>query len=187
MVVLVAGLVVATTAGAFRPAAVRGARSLSLANGLANRGPPGAKSVCQSGSVGGSSSRLFASVTGSVYEAQTTTGGGDDEKAVVVTLYTKEGCTLCDKVKDVLSGLRDESVHSLRQIDITDEDQKDSFDRYKYDIPVLHIGCGGGDADDAYWTKHRLTVEEARDAIAEAAEGSFEARKGRPNAAAMER
>ena len=120
--------------------------------------------------------RLFASVTGSVYES---------DSGPVVTLYTKEGCTLCDKVKDVLKQVQEETPHSLKQVDITDEDQQDSFDRYKYDIPVLHISSS--DEDAAYWTKHRLTPEEAKEGIAEAMSGSFEPRKGRPNAAAMER
>lgn len=34
------------------------------------------------------------SVTGNVYTAA-------DDSAPVVTLFTKNGCTLCDKVKDV--------------------------------------------------------------------------------------
>ena len=142
------------------------------------------------------SSRLFASVTGSVYNAKSS--------KVVVTLYTKEGCTLCDKVMDVLQEIRQVSendsgsesgseqfAHSLRQIDITDDDQHDSYDRYKYDIPVLHIGYNSSDndndGDSVYWTKHRLTKEEAKTAIGEAMGGSFEPRQGRPNAAALER
>ena len=141
-------------------------------------------------------SRLFASVTGSVYEAS------NEKSNVVVTLYTKEGCTLCDKVKEVLSEIQQESesdgssegkfAHSLRQIDITDDDQRDSYDRYKYDIPVLHIGYrkqseGEKIGESVYWTKHRLTKEEAKEAIADAMGGSFEPRTGRPNASAMER
>lgn len=150
---------------------------------------------------GSTNSRLFASVTGTVYTAGDSNKNNND---VVVTLYTKEGCTLCDKVKDVLKELSNEEhqsyAHSLQQIDITDDDQTDSYDRYKYDIPVLHIGCGGeknnnvdnnNDDNDGnisvYWTKHRLDMEEAKEAITEAMGGSFEPRKGRPNAAAMER
>lgn len=129
----------------------------------------------------GGNIRRMASVTGSVYTA--------DESKVVVTLYTKEGCTLCDKVKDVLYQIKDDEgcTHSLRQIDITDADQTDFYDRYKYDIPVLHIGLDKDDDKNVYWTKHRLTAEEAKEALAEAIEGSFTERKGRPNAAAMER
>lgn len=146
---------------AFGPALVQTPRSVALA----------------------SSTRLFASVTGSVYESE--------NSDVVVTLYTKEGCTLCDKVKDVLREVQQDGdngfQHSLRQIDITDSDQQDSFDRYKYDIPVLHISSKSEDDQSVYWTKHRLTEEEAKEGIAEAMAGSFEPRTGRPNAAAMER
>ena len=172
-------------------------------NGCGITGNPMVASVSVRATRG--SSRLFASVTGSVYNANS-----NSNSKVVVTLYTKEGCTLCDKVKDVLQEVRQESendsesgsgseqfAHSLRQIDITDDDQQDSFDRYKYDIPVLHIGyTTGDDGDDndndgddvsVYWTKHRLTQEEAKTAIVEAMGGSFEPREGRPNAAAMER
>jgi glutaredoxin len=149
-------------------------------------------------------SRLFASVTGTIYTATNANDDGGEEtnnsnsnannNAVVVTLYTKEGCTLCDKVKDVLKNQisQDEYPHSLKQIDITDTNQIESYDRYKYDIPVLHIGYEtnslGNDSDSVYWTKHRLDVEEAKVALKEAIiEGSFQPRQGRPNAAAMER
>jgi glutaredoxin len=117
--------------------------------------------------------RLFASVTGSVYEA-------DGDNVPRVTLFTKEGCTLCDKVKDVLKDLREEIPHSLDQVDITDDDHKEWFDKYKYDIPILHV-------NGQYWLKHRTNIEEARAGLEEAQTGSFQARSGEPNAAAMER
>ena len=75
--------------------------------------------------------RYFASVTGRVYTAE-------DPDAPVVRLFTKEGCTLCDKVKDTLASVRESQPHSLEQIDITDEIHKEWFDKYKWDIPVLH-------------------------------------------------
>lgn len=43
------------------------------------------------------------SVTGTVYSA-------DDDNAPVVTLFTKDGCTLCDKVKDVSLKIRNSIV-----------------------------------------------------------------------------
>jgi glutaredoxin len=111
-------------------------------------------------------------VTGTVYSS-------DDPKAPVVVLYTKEGCTLCDKVKDVLKGLsQDDYPHSLEQIDITDEEHTEWYDMYKYDIPVLHI-------NSAYWTKHRLDETEAKNGLKEG--GNFQPRQGQPNAAEMER
>jgi glutaredoxin len=117
-------------------------------------------------------------VTGTVYTA------ADDhisDNAVTVTLFTKEGCTLCDKVKDVLQEIRSTHSHTLQQQDITDDDATDWYDRYKYDIPVLHL-------NDVYWTKHRLTVEEAKAGLTAAFEGRFvEPVHGEPNAKQRER
>ena len=113
------------------------------------------------------------SVTGMIYEE-------NSKDSPVVQLYTKQGCTLCDKAKDVLQSVREGNPHSLEAIDITDPDKQVVFDMYKWDIPVLHI-------NGMYWTKHRLTIEEAEKALLNAREGIFEAQTGQPNAAEMER
>jgi hypothetical protein len=68
----------------------------------------------------------------------------------------------------------------LEQIDITDPQHQHWFDKYKYDIPVLHM-------ETKFWIKHRLDVEEAKKGITEAKEGRFTERQGDPNAAAHER
>ena len=49
----------------------------------------------------------------------------------------------------------------------------------RYDIPVLHV-------DGQYWTKHRVTAEEAVAAIGEAAAGDFAPRRGQPDASRAE-
>ena len=49
----------------------------------------------------------------------------------------------------------------------------------RYDIPVLHI-------NDIYWTKHRLSTEEAIAGISEARTGDFSARRGEPDASRLE-
>jgi hypothetical protein len=91
------------------------------------------------------------------------------------------GCTLCDKAKDVLIQVQKNHPHSLRQVDITDPEHQEWWDRYKYDIPVLHL-------NGVYWTKHRLNVDEAKWALKQAKEsGTFSGQPGQPNAAAMER
>ena len=112
------------------------------------------------------------SVTGTIYTAE--------DQHPVVQLYTKEGCTLCDKVSDVLKEIRDTHPHSLQAVDITDDDNKEWWNRYKYDIPVLHI-------NGLYWTKHRLTSDEAIQALESSNDGTFTEQKGQPNAAKMER
>ena len=99
---------------------------------------------------------------------------------IKIKLFTKEGCTLCDKVKDTLSSIRTDYPHSLYAVDITDEDKQVWFDKYKYDIPVLHM-------EDVYWTKHRLSVEEAIEGIEEVMGGEFEVRGGEPDAGRLEK
>eukprot|EP00581_Thalassiosira_minuscula_P009558 CAMPEP_0183702652 /NCGR_PEP_ID=MMETSP0737-20130205/690_1 /TAXON_ID=385413 /ORGANISM="Thalassiosira miniscula, Strain CCMP1093" /LENGTH=193 /DNA_ID=CAMNT_0025929299 /DNA_START=35 /DNA_END=616 /DNA_ORIENTATION=+ len=110
------------------------------------------------------------SVTGPIYEM---------DGAPTVKLFTKQGCTLCDKVKDVLDSVRDDQPHSLYAVDITDDDKQEWFSKYKYDIPVLHV-------NDIYWAKHRLSAEEAIAGIEEACKGSFEMRQGEPDASRLE-
>ena len=116
----------------------------------------------------------FACVTGNACR-------GDDNK-VQVTLFTKEGCTLCDKVKDILSDCREEIPHNLDLVDITDNEHANWHSKYKYDIPVLHV-------NGKYWLKHRTTLEEAKEGLLEAAQkgSDFQTRPGEPNAEAMER
>lgn len=76
--------------------------------------------------------------------------------------------------------VRNEYPHSLEQIDITDPGHEEWFDKYKYDIPVLHM-------ESNFWIKHRINMEEAQQGIMEANEGTFTERQGNPDAAAMER
>ena len=115
---------------------------------------------------------LPASVSGTSYSS-------DDPAAPTVKLFTRAGCTLCDKVKDVLLEVKDQHPHTLEQVDITDKDNEGWFSKYKYDIPVLHM-------NDQYWTKHRLGVDEAKASLEEATKGSFAPRQGDPDAGKME-
>jgi len=114
------------------------------------------------------------SVSGIVYEASTA-------DSPTIRLFTKVGCTLCDKVKDVLASVEPELPHRLVAVDITDDENSEWFSKYKYDIPVLHVG-------DKYWVKHRLSPEDAREGLAKARSNSFNtANEGEPNAGEMER
>lgn len=117
--------------------------------------------------------QLATSVSGTLYKS-------DKEDSPIIKLFTKAGCTLCDKVQDVLREIRDDHPHSLVAVDITDADQQPYFDKYKYDIPVLHL-------NNQYWTKHWLTPQQAVEALTAAAEGRFTSPPGEPDAAAMER
>ena len=95
-------------------------------------------------------------------------------------IFTKAGCTLCDVAKDVLKGAAAEQPHTLESVDITDPEHAEWWDKYKYDIPVLHI-------NGIYWAKHRITAEDSLAALAAADAGTLEPSRGEPNAAKMER
>jgi uncharacterized membrane protein len=55
-----------------------------------------------------------------------------------VTLFTREGCTLCDQVKSDLASLEDALPHLLQEVNI-DEDPE-LYDQYNETIPVCLIG-----------------------------------------------
>ena len=97
-----------------------------------------------------------------------------------VRLFTKDGCTLCDAAKDVLASAAVQQPHTLESVDITDPEHAVWWDKYKYDIPVLHI-------DGKYWAKHRITLEASLEALAAADEQAFEVQKGEPDAGRLER
>lgn len=54
-----------------------------------------------------------------------------------ITLYTRNGCPLCDKAKVVLLELKEEYDFSLEEIDIEQDDEL--YERYGLMIPVVHI------------------------------------------------
>lgn len=116
------------------------------------------------------------SVSGIIYEDTTSSS------PVIIKLYTKKGCTLCDYVKDVLISIQNNYPHTLIQVDITDVEHIVWWNKYKYDIPVLHI-------NDMYWTKHKLNNDnDAIQAIQDVKSGTFHSPKsGEPNASVMEK
>lgn len=67
-----------------------------------------------------------------------------------LTMYTKDNCSLCDVLADQLAPFRDRII--FEKVDITREENKNYFDKYRYDIPVLHI-------NGQYLCKHRLDAQ----------------------------
>ena len=57
---------------------------------------------------------------------------------LTVTLYTKDGCGLCEEVKAELAELAAEFPHDLQEVDITQD--ADLFARYRFSIPVVKVG-----------------------------------------------
>jgi hypothetical protein len=55
-----------------------------------------------------------------------------------ITLYTKQGCGLCDDVKLELDGLAVRYPHRLHEVDISRVPEL--WERYRLVIPVVRIG-----------------------------------------------
>lgn len=66
-----------------------------------------------------------------------------------LTLYTKDSCPLCDELVEQLH--RQNFMHRLKleKVYITEPENKDFYERYRYDIPVLHL-------NGQFLCKHRL-------------------------------
>eukprot|EP00037_Helgoeca_nana_P017871 m.170022 g.170022 ORF g.170022 m.170022 type:complete len:144 (-) comp24185_c0_seq1:607-1038(-) len=95
-------------------------------------------------------SRQASSVSSIVYPRDRT----QHSTLPVVDVYTTAGCTLCDVAVEVLRSTRQTVPHVLRLQDITDPQHRGVFREMKNEIPVLWI-------NGQYWTKHRITTEEA--------------------------
>ena len=58
-----------------------------------------------------------------------------------VTLYTKPGCHLCEQAEDLLDECRQRYDVRVTAIDITTD--LATFERYRYEIPVIVVAGGG--------------------------------------------
>lgn len=54
-----------------------------------------------------------------------------------VVIYSKRGCCLCDKAKEMLLKVQPEIFFNLQEIDITQNQAL--FEKYQYVIPVVAI------------------------------------------------
>ena len=69
-----------------------------------------------------------------------------------LTLFTKDGCTLCDLAMDKIQDEIDEDLYSLNIVDIMKAGNETWRDRYQYDIPVFHL-------NGRFLMKHRADCE----------------------------
>ena len=72
---------------------------------------------------------------------------------IILEIYSKENCPLCDELKEVVKKVHHDINFEIKEIDIT-KDPK-IFEKYKYDIPVVHI-------NGLIAFKHRITESELR-------------------------
>jgi len=70
-----------------------------------------------------------------------------------ITLYTREGCTLCEEARVAIMPLAQEIETTLREIDIDDDPVL--HDRYTNDVPVVFLGS-------RLVAQHRVNVAQLR-------------------------
>lgn len=75
-----------------------------------------------------------------------------------ITLYSKEGCHLCENAKEALFELEDDFEIELAEVDITTDSAL--FEKYKYTIPVMVI-------DDSIVLETRIDARKIYRALAE--------------------
>jgi glutaredoxin len=56
---------------------------------------------------------------------------------MVITLYEKPGCCLCDNARALLEEFAGDIAFELREVDIRDDPA--AFTRYRYRIPVITV------------------------------------------------
>ena len=69
---------------------------------------------------------------------------------MVITLYTKPECSLCDDARDVINEVRTRIPFELEIRNILDD--LETFEKYKHDIPVILL-------DGHEIARHRLTED----------------------------
>lgn len=63
-----------------------------------------------------------------------------------LTFFTKDGCKLCSDASSVLSKVIKDVARSdidVKHLDIMSPENSEAFDKYCYDVPVLHIEAKG--------------------------------------------
>jgi glutaredoxin len=91
---------------------------------------------------------------------------------MIVTLYSKPGCHLCEYARELLDELARELAFAVREVNIANEAAL--FERYRYRIPVLVV-------DGREIAEGRLSARDLRAAIEKGVsffEGDSEQKKG---------
>jgi len=70
---------------------------------------------------------------------------------ILLEIYSKENCQLCDELKEIVKKVNKKIDFEIKEIDITKD--VDIFEKYKYDIPVVHL-------NGIIAFKHRITEDE---------------------------
>ncbi|MBC7473565.1 MAG: glutaredoxin family protein [Candidatus Sericytochromatia bacterium] len=58
-------------------------------------------------------------------------------KQIIVEIFSKPNCHLCDDLKQIIKKVHQDTEFIIKEIDITKDELL--FEKYKYEIPVVHI------------------------------------------------
>ncbi|KJE90773.1 hypothetical protein CAOG_02028 [Capsaspora owczarzaki ATCC 30864] len=82
-----------------------------------------------------------------------------------LSFFTKDECSLCVPAKEVMYKCQAQIPCTIEFIDITRPENATWFEKYKYDIPVLHI-------NDQFAMQHRFDEAKLMAALKQAAEST---------------
>lgn len=82
----------------------------------------------------------------------------------VVRFYTRPNCGLCANAEYELEKAAERAKFGVLNIDITKPENEAHFDKYAFDVPVLHIAASES-AEPAKVFMHRVTSDELVRAI----------------------
>merc|ERR1711894_150970 len=73
-----------------------------------------------------------------------------DKTLPVLTLYTKEVCSLCDEAKETLEPYKHR--YKFEEVDIEEDGEDEWFEKYRYEIPVFHL-------NGKFLMKHKVNMK----------------------------
>ncbi|EKG19275.1 Glutaredoxin-like protein [Macrophomina phaseolina MS6] len=96
-----------------------------------------------------------------------------------ITLFTRQGCSLCDNAKGVLSNVWDKRPFEYTEIDVMAPGQQKWRDVYEFDTPVIHVekrpaGDSGETTTAARKLMHRFKEEQVEALMDEAEKDATE-------------
>ncbi|CDO93207.1 unnamed protein product [Kluyveromyces dobzhanskii CBS 2104] len=88
---------------------------------------------------------------------------------VQLTLFSKQSCGLCDTAKSVLEQVMQKPNYKAckyKVVDILKPDNKEWFDKYCFDVPVLHVhNVENASAEEVGKLFHRLDEKKVQDLV----------------------
>ncbi|KAJ3287184.1 hypothetical protein HK104_008723 [Borealophlyctis nickersoniae] len=60
-------------------------------------------------------------------------------KRVLLTLFTKRYCGLCEEAKEAVDRVRTKVAFDVTEVDIEQPQHKQWFRKYMFDVPVIHV------------------------------------------------